>query len=195
MLQCYCVDAWRDSAQRFTTRIIHVCFSDLLLRKPRINSQLVAQQVAQQYPMPPPPKKDRRERSERPEKERLLVEGEPASGEGRPEVERPERVMLEGDTPEKDKSDNEQAVQDKPDKEKDISPAVTKKPSSKKNRLVPESGSDWCLEVCCAVLNPHLCFLPDLSQTTIRVHPVTNRAYSLGSQQPRPTRTLTIPGV
>lgn len=145
LLQCYCDDAWRDSAHRFTTRIIHVCFSDPLLRKPRINSQLVAQQVAQQYPMPPPPKKDRRERSERPEKERLLVEGEPAGGEGCPEVEPPERVMLEEETPEKDKSDNEQAIQEKPDREKDIIPAVTKKPSSKKNRLVPESGSDWCL--------------------------------------------------
>ncbi|XP_037534602.1 RING1 and YY1-binding protein B [Nematolebias whitei] len=127
------VCTYRNTAEAFKCSICDVR-KGTSTRKPRINSQLVAQQVAQQYPMPPPPKKDRRERSERPEKERLLVEGEPASGEGRPEVERPERVMLEGDTPEKDKSDNEQAVQDKPDKEKDISPAVTKKPSSKKNR-------------------------------------------------------------
>lgn len=34
-------------------------------RKPRLNSQLVAQQVAQQYATPPPAKKDRRERTER----------------------------------------------------------------------------------------------------------------------------------
>lgn len=34
-------------------------------RKPRLNSQLVAQQVAQQYAAPPPAKKDRRERTER----------------------------------------------------------------------------------------------------------------------------------
>lgn len=35
------------------------------IRKPRLNSQLVAQQVAQQYATPPPAKKDRRERTER----------------------------------------------------------------------------------------------------------------------------------
>lgn len=87
--------------------------------------------------MPPPAKKDRRERSERPDKERLHSEGERAGGEGHPEGERPDRVRLEGDTPENDKSDKEQAIIDKPDREKEISPAVTKKPSSKKTRLVP----------------------------------------------------------
>ena len=71
-------------------RLIHVCALDSLHRKPRINSQLVAQQVAQQYPMPPPPKKERRERSERTEKERPDGEGERANGEGRPEGERRE---------------------------------------------------------------------------------------------------------
>uniref|UniRef100_A0A1A8ILM2 RING1 and YY1 binding protein n=1 Tax=Nothobranchius kuhntae TaxID=321403 RepID=A0A1A8ILM2_NOTKU len=84
--------------------------------------------------MPPPPKKDRRERSERTDKERLLSDAERASGEGRPEGERPEEVRPEGDTPEKDKSDQEQTLNDKPDIEKDISPAVTKKPSNKKTR-------------------------------------------------------------
>lgn len=116
--------------------LIHVCALDPLHRKPRINSQLVAQQVAQQYPMPPPPKKERRERSERTDKERPDGEGERANGEGRPEGERPERVRPDGDTPEKDKSDKEQPIKDKPDREKDISPAVTKKPSSKKTRSV-----------------------------------------------------------
>lgn len=171
---------------------------DLLHRKPRINSQLVAQQVAQQYPMPPPPKKERRERSERTEKERPDGEGERANGEGRPEGERPERVRPEGDTPEKEKSDKEQPIKDKPDTEKDISPAVTKKPSSKKTRLVSLSILHlclWMLSVLVLFLLFCICFLPDPNQTTIRVHPVTNTAYSLANQQPRPTRTLTFPGV
>lgn len=107
---------------------------DLLHRKPRINSQLVAQQVAQQYPMPPPPKKERRERSERTDKDRADGEGERTHGEGRPEVERPERVRSEGDAPEKEKCDKEQPIQEKHGTEKDISPAITKKPGNKKSR-------------------------------------------------------------
>lgn len=121
-----------------TATVIHICALDFLHRKPRINSQLVAQQAAQQYTMPPPPKKDRRERSERTDKERLHSEGERAGGEGRPEGERPESVAPEGDLTEKDKSEIEQPVKDKPDREKDIIPAVTKKPSSKKTKLVSE---------------------------------------------------------
>lgn len=122
------------AAHSFITRLIHVSALDLLHRKPRINSQLVAQQVAQQYPMPPPPKKERRERSERTDKDRMDGEGERANVEGRPEGERPDRVRPEGDTPDKEKSDKEQPIKDKPGTEKDISPAITKKPSSKKTR-------------------------------------------------------------
>ena len=114
--------------------LIHVCALDLLHRKPRINSQLVAQQVAQQYPMPPPAKKERRERSERTEKDRPDGEGERANGEGRPESERPEIVRPEGDAPEKEMSDKDQLIKDKPDTEKDISPAITKKAGSRKTR-------------------------------------------------------------
>lgn len=117
-------------------RLIHVSALDLLHRKPRINSQLVAQQVAQQYPMPPPPKKERRDRSERSDKDRPDGEGERANVEGRPEGERQERVRPDGDTPEKEKSDKEQPIKDKPDTEKDISPAITKKPGSKKTRYI-----------------------------------------------------------
>ncbi|MEQ2157416.1 hypothetical protein GOODEAATRI_001623, partial [Goodea atripinnis] len=159
---------------------------------------LVAQQAAQQYPMPPPPKKDRRERSERMDKERPHSEGERASGEGRPEGEHPERVGPEGDIPEPDKTEKEQPIKDKPDREKDITPAVTKKPSSKKTKSVSESV---CWVVRCSrkfsVLPLALtcfCFPADPNQTTIRVHQVTNRAYSLGNLQPSPTRTLTFPG-
>lgn len=121
-------------------RIMHAPALVLLPRKPRINSQLVAQQVAQQYPMPPPPKKERRERSERADKDRTDGEGERANEEARPEVDRPERVRSEGDTPEKEKSDKEQPIQDKHGTEKDISPAVTKKPGSKKARSVTGGG-------------------------------------------------------
>uniref|UniRef100_A0A4W6FYG4 RING1 and YY1 binding protein b n=1 Tax=Lates calcarifer TaxID=8187 RepID=A0A4W6FYG4_LATCA len=127
------VCTFRNTAEAFKCSICDVR-KGTSTRKPRINSQLVAQQVAQQYPMPPPPKKERRERSERTDKERPDGEGERANGEGRPEGERPERVRPDGDTPEKDKSDKEQPIKDKPDREKDISPAVTKKPSSKKTR-------------------------------------------------------------
>ncbi|KAL3977770.1 MHC class I antigen [Sarotherodon galilaeus] len=127
------VCTFRNTAEAFKCSICDVR-KGTSTRKPRINSQLVAQQVAQQYPMPPPPKKERRERSERIDKERPEGEGERANGEGRPQVERPERVRPEGDTPEKEKSDKEQPIKDKPDREKDISPALTKKPSSKKTR-------------------------------------------------------------
>lgn len=112
---------------------------DLLHRKPRINSQLVAQQVAQQYPMPPPPKKERRERSERTDKDRADGEGERAHGEGPPEVDRPERAGSEGDTAEKEKCNKEQPIQEKHGTEKDISPAITKKPGIKKTRSGPDS--------------------------------------------------------
>nr|XP_047924482.1 RING1 and YY1-binding protein isoform X2 [Anser cygnoides] len=40
------------------------------IRKPRINSQLVAQQVAQQYATPPPPKKEKKEKVEKQDKEK-----------------------------------------------------------------------------------------------------------------------------
>uniref|UniRef100_A0A6I8NVV9 RING1 and YY1 binding protein n=1 Tax=Ornithorhynchus anatinus TaxID=9258 RepID=A0A6I8NVV9_ORNAN len=45
-------------------------------RKPRINSQLVAQQVAQQYATPPPPKKEKKEKVEKQDKEKSDKEKE-----------------------------------------------------------------------------------------------------------------------
>uniref|UniRef100_H3CPH8 RING1 and YY1 binding protein n=1 Tax=Tetraodon nigroviridis TaxID=99883 RepID=H3CPH8_TETNG len=125
------VCTFRNTAEAFKCSICDVR-KGTSTRKPRINSQLVAQQVAQQYPMPPPPKKERRERSERTDKERADGEGERAHGEGRPEVERPERVKSEGDTPEKEKCDKEQPIQEKHGTEKEISPAIPKKPGNKK---------------------------------------------------------------
>lgn len=128
------VCTFRNTAEAFKCSICDVR-KGTSTRKPRINSQLVAQQVAQQYPMPPPAKKERRERSERLERERPDGEGvEQANGEGRPEAERPERVQAESDAPEKEKIEKEQPIKEKHDVEKEISPAVTKKPCSKKTR-------------------------------------------------------------
>ncbi|XP_038141168.1 RING1 and YY1-binding protein B [Cyprinodon tularosa] len=132
------VCTYKNTAEAFKCSICDVR-KGTSTRKPRINSQLAAQQSAQQYTMPPPPKKDRRERSERTDKERPHSEGERAGPEGRPEGERPERVGPEGEIPEKDKSEKEQPIKDKPDREKEITPAVTKKPSSKKTK--PKSDS------------------------------------------------------
>ncbi|KAF7656214.1 hypothetical protein LDENG_00044590 [Lucifuga dentata] len=132
------VCTFRNTAEAFKCSICDVR-KGTSTRKPRINSQLVAQQVAQQYPMPPPPKKERRERSERTDKERPEIDGERANGEGRPEGERPERVRPDGDVSDKDKSDKEQPIKEKPDREKDVIPAVTKKPSSKKTRPKSEN--------------------------------------------------------
>ncbi|XP_034534913.1 RING1 and YY1-binding protein B-like [Notolabrus celidotus] len=126
------VCTFRNTAEAFKCSICDVR-KGTSTRKPRINSQLVAQQVAQQYPMPPPPKRERRERGERTDKERPDCEGEPTNGEGRPEIERPERMSPEVDSPAMEKDDKEQPLADKPDTE-DIIPAVTKKPNSKKTR-------------------------------------------------------------
>uniref|UniRef100_A0A3B5LTX5 RanBP2-type domain-containing protein n=1 Tax=Xiphophorus couchianus TaxID=32473 RepID=A0A3B5LTX5_9TELE len=72
------VCTFKNTAEAFKCSICDVR-KGTSTRKPRINSQLVAQQAAQQYTMPPPPKKDRRERSERTDKERPHSEGEPKS--------------------------------------------------------------------------------------------------------------------
>ncbi|TTE51852.1 RING1 and YY1-binding protein A [Bagarius yarrelli] len=58
------VCTFRNSAEAFKCSMCDVR-KGTSTRKPRLNSQLVAQQVAQQYATPPPAKKDRRERSER----------------------------------------------------------------------------------------------------------------------------------
>lgn len=124
------VCTFRNTAEAFKCSICDVR-KGTSTRKPRINSQLVAQQVAQQFPMPPPAKKERRERGERFDKERPEGEGE---RERRPDLERPERVRAETDSTDKESSDKEQPLKEKPDREKDITPAITKKPGSKKTR-------------------------------------------------------------
>uniref|UniRef100_A0A3B3QCK2 RING1 and YY1 binding protein b n=1 Tax=Paramormyrops kingsleyae TaxID=1676925 RepID=A0A3B3QCK2_9TELE len=63
------VCTFKNSAEAFKCSICDVR-KGTSTRKPRINSQLVAQQVAQQYASPPPPKKERRERTLEKEKEK-----------------------------------------------------------------------------------------------------------------------------
>ncbi|XP_065135866.2 RING1 and YY1-binding protein B isoform X2 [Paramisgurnus dabryanus] len=116
------VCTFKNSAEAFKCSICDVR-KGTSTRKPRINSQLVAQQVAQQYATPPPPKK---EKKEKPEKDR---------GEG----ERPDKNLPESEHADKDKSEKEQPDKEKKDREKEITPAITKKPNSKKNR--PKSDS------------------------------------------------------
>ncbi len=83
----------------------------------------MAQQVAQQYAIPPPPKKEKKEKPERPEKDRA-------------EVECPDRNPHDTEHTDKDKSEKEQPDKEKKDIEKEITPAITKKPNSKKNKYV-----------------------------------------------------------
>uniref|UniRef100_A0AAY4DF91 RanBP2-type domain-containing protein n=1 Tax=Denticeps clupeoides TaxID=299321 RepID=A0AAY4DF91_9TELE len=124
------VCTFRNSAEAFKCSICDVR-KGTSTRKPRINSQLVAQQVAQQYATPPPPKKEKKERPERPEKERVDEEC--------PDSVPPDSVQPDAEHQEKEKSEPEPLVNEKKEREKEISPAVTKKPSSKKTR--PKSDS------------------------------------------------------
>ncbi|XP_045146051.1 RING1 and YY1-binding protein [Echinops telfairi] len=69
------VCTFRNSAEAFKCSICDVR-KGTSTRKPRINSQLVAQQVAQQYATPPPPKKEKKEKVEKPDKEKPEKEKE-----------------------------------------------------------------------------------------------------------------------
>ncbi|KAL2091489.1 hypothetical protein ACEWY4_013752 [Coilia grayii] len=109
------------------------------VKKPRINSQLVAQQVAQQYAIPPPAKKEKREKPERPEKERGEAErGEGEQREGE-QHEGEQRERPDNPPPDAEPLDKEPLHKEKKDRDKDITPALPKKPSSKKTR--PKSDS------------------------------------------------------
>ncbi|XP_012694056.2 RING1 and YY1-binding protein B [Clupea harengus] len=150
------VCTFKNSAEAFKCSICDVR-KGTSTRKPRINSQLVAQQVAQQYATPPPPKKEKREKPDRPEKEpadgeRERPEGEPAEGDrdqpdGERERERAESRQPDAEPLDKgdkgDKGDKELVHKEKKDREKgrekDITLAITKKPNSKKNRPKADS--------------------------------------------------------
>uniref|UniRef100_A0A8K9UVM9 RING1 and YY1 binding protein n=1 Tax=Oncorhynchus mykiss TaxID=8022 RepID=A0A8K9UVM9_ONCMY len=127
------VCTFKNSAEAFKCSICDVR-KGTSTRKPRINSQLVAQQVAQQYATPPPPKKERKERPERehdPDGELVDVEGEHHEG-VRPERVRPDEEESPLDNGRKETPDNEK----KPSL-KEISPTrpITKKPNNKEISL------------------------------------------------------------
>ncbi|XP_028912401.1 RING1 and YY1-binding protein-like [Ornithorhynchus anatinus] len=63
------VCTFRNNAETFKCGICDVR-KGTSTRKPRINSQLVAQQVAQQYVTPPPAKKEKKEKDEKQDKEK-----------------------------------------------------------------------------------------------------------------------------
>ncbi|OXB81545.1 UNVERIFIED_CONTAM: hypothetical protein H355_008393 [Colinus virginianus] len=77
--KCSICDVRKGTSTRF---VVFLCILELPLSskrgctgfalslKPRINSQLVAQQVAQQYATPPPPKKEKKEKVEKQDKEK-----------------------------------------------------------------------------------------------------------------------------
>ncbi|XP_034296457.1 RING1 and YY1-binding protein isoform X2 [Pantherophis guttatus] len=69
------VCTFRNSAEAFKCSICDVR-KGTSTRKPRINSQLVAQQVAQQYATPPPPKKEKKEKVEKQEEKKTDKEKE-----------------------------------------------------------------------------------------------------------------------
>nr|XP_033782037.1 RING1 and YY1-binding protein isoform X2 [Geotrypetes seraphini] len=98
------VCTFRNSAEAFKCSICDVR-KGTSTRKPRINSQLVAQQVAQQYATPPPPKKEKKEKIEKPEREKL-------------DREKPEREKFDREKPEREKFDREKPEREKLEREK-----------------------------------------------------------------------------
>ncbi|XP_038624111.1 RING1 and YY1-binding protein-like [Tachyglossus aculeatus] len=73
------VCTFRNSVETFKCGICDVR-KGTSTRKPKINSQLVAQQVAQQYIIPPPVKKEKKEKDEKQDKEKHETEKEISPG-------------------------------------------------------------------------------------------------------------------
>nr|Q7SYB3.1 RecName: Full=RING1 and YY1-binding protein A; AltName: Full=Death effector domain-associated factor A; Short=DED-associated factor A [Danio rerio]AAH54937.1 RING1 and YY1 binding protein a [Danio rerio] len=93
------VCTFKNSAEAFKCSICDVR-KGTSTRKPRINSQLVAQQVAQQYAAPPPAKKERRERTDRdlPDDDHFDMDNSDSDrlSSLHPDSDHPERLGLEG---------------------------------------------------------------------------------------------------
>ncbi|XP_051515378.1 RING1 and YY1-binding protein A-like [Myxocyprinus asiaticus] len=93
------VCTFKNSAEAFKCSICDVR-KGTSTRKPRINSQLVAQQVAQQYASPPPAKKERRERTDRdlPDDEHFDMDNSDSDrlSSLHPDSDHPERLGLDG---------------------------------------------------------------------------------------------------
>ncbi|XP_052420018.1 RING1 and YY1-binding protein A-like [Carassius gibelio] len=99
------VCTFKNSAEAFKCSICDVR-KGTSTRKPRINSQLVAQQVAQQYAGPPPAKKDRRERTDRdlPDDDHFDMDNSDSDrlSSLHPDSDHPERLSLDGGQSHKD---------------------------------------------------------------------------------------------
>ncbi|XP_016109385.1 RING1 and YY1-binding protein A [Sinocyclocheilus grahami] len=91
------VCTFKNSAEAFKCSICDVR-KGTSTRKPRINSQLVAQQVAQQYAAPPPAKKERRERTDLPDDEHFDMDNSDSDrlSSLHPDSDHPERLGLDG---------------------------------------------------------------------------------------------------
>ncbi|XP_016392244.1 RING1 and YY1-binding protein A [Sinocyclocheilus rhinocerous] len=93
------VCTFKNSAEAFKCSICDVR-KGTSTRKPRINSQLVAQQVAQQYTAPPPAKKERRERTDRdlPDDDHFDMDNSDSDrlSSLHPDSDHPERLGLDG---------------------------------------------------------------------------------------------------
>ncbi|TRY59441.1 hypothetical protein DNTS_027837, partial [Danionella cerebrum] len=93
------VCTFKNSAEAFKCSICDVR-KGTSTRKPRINSQLVAQQVAQQFAAPPPAKKERRERTDRdlPDDDHFDMDNSDSDrlSSLHPDSDHPERISLDG---------------------------------------------------------------------------------------------------
>ncbi|KAM8931145.1 RING1 and YY1-binding protein isoform 2-T2 [Pelodytes ibericus] len=114
------VCTFRNTAEAFKCSICDVR-KGTSTRKPRINSQLVAQQVAQQYATPPPPKKEKKEKIEKPEKERT------------------DREKCDKEKPEKDKDKSSTIVKKTANKKTRPKPDILRDPPMEVNSI--QSGN------------------------------------------------------
>lgn len=104
------VCTFKNSAEAFKCSICDVR-KGTSTRKPRINSQLVAQQVAQQYAAPPPAKKERRERTDRdlPDDDHFDMDNSDSDRLSglHPDSDHPERLGLDAGQPDRGHSQKE----------------------------------------------------------------------------------------
>nr|XP_055044699.1 RING1 and YY1-binding protein A [Misgurnus anguillicaudatus] len=117
------VCTFKNSAEAFKCSICDVR-KGTSTRKPRINSQLVAQQVAQQYAAPPPAKKERRERSDRdlPDDDHFDMDNSDSDrlSSLHPDSDHPERLGLDGGQPDRGHSPKERRPERVPEKHQQI---------------------------------------------------------------------------
>ncbi|XP_051947406.1 RING1 and YY1-binding protein A [Xyrauchen texanus] len=115
------VCTFKNSAEAFKCSICDVR-KGTSTRKPRINSQLVAQQVAQQYAAPPPAKKERRERTDLPDDEHFDMDNSDSDrlSSLHPDSDHPERLGLDGGQPDRGHSHKERRQESGLDKHQQL---------------------------------------------------------------------------